>query len=990
MNRLPILLLAASFAAPAAARAEGEEKPPEFPPHAKVLEGYGKIASPTKADGTSEKPLWTLYTRPKDGQMFAELPSNFESQKYYIALTKSSGEQFAGLQSGERYLRLKRYDKVIALIEPNVDVRTTEKEAKASVERLFTDRVILEVPIVTMGPGGGPVIDMDALCVGQAPLFFPGTSRDRGAPRVFSISQAKAFADNIEVAYELPVGRGTLQILHYSVSVLKPSEGFKPRNADQRVGYFTTAYSDYGKYKDDETRVRYITRWHMEKADPKLKLSPPKEPIVFYIEHTTPVRYRRWVKEGVLCWNEAFRQIGIEDAVKVEYQDADTGRHMDKDPEDVRYNFVRWLNNDIGTAIGPSRINPETGEILDADIILTDGWIRHFKMQFDKVIPEMAMQGMSPETLAWLAKHPTWDPRVRMAEASDRPLLERRIAEQAYAPLAGHAAGAADAAMIGDQPFDGIIGSATQKNGLCLAADGKAFELAMLRMSLMAWDDEKKSAEKKDGESADDEKTDDEKTEAEKTEAEKKAEKGEDEDAKPESDEQPGEEEPAEQMLDGMPESFIGPQLAHLVAHEVGHTLGLRHNFKGTSCYSVADINSEKIKGEKPFATTVMDYTPINVRVEAGELQGDYVMEGVGPYDVWAIEYGYGLDEKKLPALLSRCSEPELAYATDEDTSGPDPYARRYDFGKDPLTYAEDQMRLVQDRRAKLLDVFVEDGDGWFKARQGYELTLGLQMRQLSMMANWIGGTFVHRDKKGDPGERAPLEVVPAEDQRNALNFVIENSFRDEAYGLTPELMRYLTNEKWMDGDNWYASMRDSTFPVHDRIMGIQASIMTAVLNPTTLRRVYDNEFTIPDDQDALTLAEVLGTLRDAVWTELDDPPEGEFTARKPMISSLRRNLQREHVTRLVDLAMPGSGSDAAYKPISNLSQLQLKELDEKIGRFLEERGGKADPYTRAHLSQVHDLIEKALAAEYIYNANQIGGGSSLPFIFFGAETPAR
>ena len=228
MNRPPTLLLAAALLFPAAARAEDSEKPPEFPPHAKVLEGFSKVAAPTKADGTTEKPLWTLHTRQKDGQMFAELPGNFESQKYYIALTKSSGEQFAGLQSGERYLRLKRYDKVIALIEPNTEVRTTEKEAKASVERLFTDRVILEVPIVTMGPGGGPVIDMDALCVGQAPLFFPGTSRDRKSPRVFSISQAKTFAENVEVAYEMPVYNGTLQILHYSISVLKPSDGFNP------------------------------------------------------------------------------------------------------------------------------------------------------------------------------------------------------------------------------------------------------------------------------------------------------------------------------------------------------------------------------------------------------------------------------------------------------------------------------------------------------------------------------------------------------------------------------------------------------------------------------------------------------------------------------------------------------------------------------------------------------------------------------------------
>ncbi len=93
---------------------------------------------------------------------------------------------------------------------------------------------------------------------------------------------------------------------------------------------------------------------------------------------------------------------------------------MEKDPEDVRYNFIRWLNNDVGTAIGPSRVNPLTGQILDADIILTDGWIRHFWFQFHKELPDIAMEGFSPETLAWLEHHPRWDPRVRLAPPSER------------------------------------------------------------------------------------------------------------------------------------------------------------------------------------------------------------------------------------------------------------------------------------------------------------------------------------------------------------------------------------------------------------------------------------------------------------------------------------------------------------------------------------------------------------------------------------------
>lgn len=72
----------------------------------------------------------------------------------------------------------------------------------------------------------------------------------------------------------------------------------------------------------------------------------------------------------------------------------------------MRFNFVRWLNNNIGTAIGPSRVDPLTGEILDADIILTDGWIRHYWRQFNDVLPTLAMEGMSPSTLSWLHSRP--------------------------------------------------------------------------------------------------------------------------------------------------------------------------------------------------------------------------------------------------------------------------------------------------------------------------------------------------------------------------------------------------------------------------------------------------------------------------------------------------------------------------------------------------------------------------------------------------------
>ena len=911
---------------------------PDYPPSDKILEGYEKVV--TKAN---IKPMYTLWTRQKDGQMYAELPRGFAQKKYFIATTVASGEEYAGLQAGDVYVYWRQYDKHLALLTPMIDYRATgDKEAESSVKRLFTDRVLMEIPIVTMGPNGGPVIDIDAMLVNNPLLSFAPSPINFNLTRngVYSIHTAKAFENNVEIAFEVPDNTGVLKILHYSISDIPDSTGYQPRVADSRVGYFTTTYTDLAKYNDRETRIRYINRWHLEKADPKLQHSPPKNPIVFFIEHTTPVRYRRWVREGILSWNKAYENVGISDAIEVYYQDAASGAHMDKDPEDVNYNFVRWLNNDIGTAIGPSRVHPLTGQILDADIILTDGWIRHYQKQFTESLPTVAMEGYGPDTLAWLADHPDWDPRIRLAPPSMRKSISREIEIQSALPYAGHPMSTVDTRMLGNDEFDGLIGRSSQVNGMCLAADGISFDLAIMRMTFDM-------------------------LRAQETPAAADA-------AKPEEKKEEKKEEPKEQMLDGMPESFVGPLIAHLVAHEVGHTLGLRHNFKASSIHTLAQINSEEVKGKKQLAGSVMDYIAANIRLDSGTLQGNYCMTGVGPYDMWAIEYGYTSGD--LKPILARVAEPELAYATDEDTGGPDPLARRYDFTKDPLDFAEEQMRLAKHHRERLLTTFIKDGDSWDRIRYGYELVLSLQTRSMSMMSNWIGGAFVNRDKKGDPNGRAPIVVVPVEQQRKALNFVTTNAFHDESFGLTPELTTAMGLDKW--SDNMSSMMEESTWPIHDRIMGIQASVLTGLMNPTTLQRVYDNETRVPADQDCLTLPEMLDTVSKSLWTELDAKAEGEYSARKPLISSLRRNIQREHVERLIDLTLPGGASGAAGRAISSLSAEQLRSIVKKIEAAQAASADKHDPYTTAHLAQIKERITKALDADYILNPSR-GGGSS-------------
>ena len=894
---LPSMVTAVALAVPQTA---------PLPPFADVSKDYERVVS--TPDGNS---LFGLYVNRKDEQMLVEFPRGWDKMKFLIAATPAGGVIFSGLQGPEKYVFWRQYGNRLALVSPQIDVRSTgEQTSKDSVRRIFTDNVILEVPIVSTGPNGQPVIDLDGMLVGQSQQLA-GVGLNG---RLAKIAKAKSFPQNLEIAIEAPDQSGNFKMVHYSISMLPDNTGYKPRAADDRVGYFLTGYKDLGLYGTETNATRYINRWNLEKRDPKLTLSPPKEPIIYYIEHTVPVRYRRYVKEGILQWNEAFRKIGIDSAIEVYQQDEVTGAHMDKDPEDVRYNFVRWLNNDVATAIGPSRAHPMTGQILDADIVLTDGWIRAFYSWYDDRPIEMATS-LTRESLVWLEQHPQWDPRIQLLPNADRAAeLEARRARVA-AGDADPADSRKDPAIAASPELRGLVkwyaeaGVHDHSNcgSMCFAAQGMASDMAIANMFFEVMELQAADAPKGD-------------------------------------------------VLDGVPESFAGPQLAHLVAHEVGHTLGLRHNFKASALYTLDEINSAELKG-KPHAGSVMDYIGTNFNVDKDRVQGDYCMVGIGLYDMWAIEYGYTFDD---PAkVAARVGEKGNAYLTDEDTGGPDPLARRYDFAKDPLDFAKSEIELIKQLRAAILEKYVKTGDSWERARKGYLKTLNKQRKAIDMMAPWIGGTHVNRVKKGDANTGDPLVPVAVEQQRAALAFIIESAFRDEAYGLTPELVNKMTIEKWMDSPQ--GMMASSTWSINDQIAGTQSMALTMILNPSTLGRVYDNEQRVPAGEQALTLPEVMATLSGEIFKEISPSSLGSDDPRRPVISNFRRGLQADYADRLIAVSTGKAGLPRVARQLSALELRGLKaRLDATVAKATE---GNCDPYTRAHLADLQARTDAALQA---------------------------
>lgn len=284
-------------------------------------------------------------------------------------------------------------------------------------------------------------------------------------------------------------------------------------------------------------------------------------------------------------------------------------------------------------------------------------------------------------------------------------------------------------------------------------------------------------------------------------------------------------------------------------------------------------------------------------------------------------------------------------------------------MGADNLEFARSRLSLVNNLRAKLLSNVVKDGEPWAMARRRYQALLGTHLQMLMVWSRWVGGSFYSNDFKGDPGNRAPISEIPAERQRLALKMVIDHSFNDAAFGLSPELIRHFSKEHFYDPAAINELLQDNAYTVHDMVGGVQAFALTLIMNPTTLRRIYNNEFRTSGQPDVLTLSEVVTTITDAAWTECAASGAGAFSAPRPMVSSFRRNLQREHVNRLITLALLDSMTSPSLRTISTLAVQEPRRID-KLAEAAD--GRNTDPYTSAHLTDIRSRIARTIDATYV------------------------
>jgi hypothetical protein len=405
-----------------------------------------------------------------------------------------------------------------------------------------------------------------------------------------------------------------------------------------------------------------------------------------------------------------------------------------------------------------------------------------------------------------------------------------------------------------------------------------------------------------------------------------------------------------------IPEELLQQAVKETVMHEIGHTLGLRHNFKASTMLPNDKLHDTALTANG-LVGSVMDYNPANIAPK-GTKQGYYFTPTIGPYDYWAIEYAYspGATEDELKKIASRAAEPNLSYGTDEDLfTTADPLVNQWDLGNDPLAFARDRIAVTRELMPKLADTVVESGEGYQRTRTAFQRLLGQYGNAAALAGRFVGGEAMYRDHKGDKDARDPFVPVSAAKQRDALKYLQEAVLTDKPFDFPPELLRKLAADRWMHWGN-ENTFRRVDFDLNGRVLAVQQVALRALFNPATLKRIQENALKAAKGDKPLTLAEVFRASTDSIFADL----AGDGAKS----SVIRRNLQRAYLTRLSAMVL-GPKADSFAVPVTadarSLARMHLKDVAKKVDAAL--KNGKLDDTNRAHLEEVKEQIAKVLAA---------------------------
>lgn len=665
---------------------------------------------------------------------------------------------------------------------------------------------------------------------GSSPTAFKLGSLDKNKSKIRSI---KNYPENtniqVEYVYSAPAvlnggsnavsdGRNvSIKVFHSLIEM--PNNDYQLRLDDPRVGYFTTEVNDQTSTSSTPYRD-LVHRWHLKKKNPEAAISEPVEPITWWIENSTPLEWRETIKEGVLQWNVAFEKAGFKNAIQVKIQPD----NADWDAGDIRYNVLRWTSSPRAPfgGYGPSFVNPRTGQILGADIMLE---FTHFtnRVFYDKLYSLSSLEKPFDENEVELDLHTS----CTFANSMHQDIM--------FANTIATASGASD------------------------------FEMKRIKKESMT----------------------------------------------------------------------------ALIMHEVGHTLGLNHNMKASQLYSPEQLADPKFIEGKCLTASVMDYATLNITKDRSK-QGQYDDVAVGPYDIWAIQFGYTPFKtgKERHDLLKQSTRPELIFGNDaDDMRSPgkaiDPRVMTNDQSNDAIRFSIDRIELANDLMKTAKDKFVKTDESYHELRRVYYVLSGQKAGAANIISRYIGGVYVNRAMAGQDGEKQPYTPVSFEDQKRAMNALKTYVFAPNAFDAPNNLYNYLAMQR--RGFNFFSGPEDPK--IHNQVLTYQKNVLNHILHPNTLQRITDSELY----GNTYKLSSFMTDLNNAIF-------KSDIYGS---VNTFRQNLQLEYTNMLINM-LTGKQSGRYTHNSKSMALYNLKAI-----RGMAAPSGNIA--SRAHKQHIRTLIDNAI-----------------------------
>lgn len=406
-------------------------------------------------------------------------------------------------------------------------------------------------------------------------------------------------------------------------------------------------------------------------------------------------------------------------------------------------------------------------------------------------------------------------------------------------------------------------------------------------------------------------------------------------------------------------EQWVLDYLTDVSLHEVGHTLGLRHNYRSSRIYTNAQMNDPAFVKANGLAGSVMEYSPVNLAAP-GQPRVPGFQTAIGPYDYWAIEYAYtpmppgstaAQEAETLQRIASRSADPALAYGTDEDNSfGIDPESLVYDIGNDPVAFASQRVAIARELFQRQATRELPPTADYSVLRRSVTYGIREMARAGGILTRQIGGLRTLRDFPGSG--RDPLQPTSAAVQRQALDLLGRQFFAADAVVLPAALQRRLAPDFMERTDALFSGEPPGAtdFSLSSAILGMQRALLTQLLSDGVAERILDAQGKLAPGE-AFTLAELYDRLLKDVWSELE--------AKSGDIAPSRRELQRDHATRLASVLLrpgaQGRGDARALLRLQAQSLLTRLEANQKRAGLSKE--------AQAHLADSAEQLRQALQA---------------------------